>query len=529
MATAEPAPRWPDRVDADRLQRLLGELSVPNDEGRERLEVVQPTTGAPVGDVPAATPDDLDAVVERAGAAQQTWADRDADERRECFLRLHDLVLDRREQLLDVVQLETGKARIRAYEEVLDAAFTTRYYADRFESMLAPRSMQGAIPLAMGATVHREPYGMVGIIAPWNYPLTLAITDAVPALLAGNAVVLKPDAMTPFTALAAIQLCREAGVPRDLFQVVTGHGSEVGPALVDRSDFVSFTGSTETGREVGARAGRNLIDCSLELGGKNPMLVLADADLERTVDGAVRGCFSSAGQLCVSFERCYVHADVYDAFLGGFAERTEALDVGPGFGYDVEMGSLLDADHLEKVERHVAEAVDAGATVVTGGEARPDLGPTFYAPTVLTDVPPDTEVAREETFGPVVAVEPFDDVRDAIERANDSPYGLNASVWTEDLDRGRAVARELDCGTVNVNEAYATAWGTTGAPMGGMKDSGVGRRHGREGLRKYTEGKTVAVQRFHPFAPSDWLPPERFVAATTAGLRLLRRLPRRLR
>ncbi|MFB6352524.1 MAG: succinic semialdehyde dehydrogenase [Halobacteriales archaeon] len=528
MADA-PAVRWPDRVDAERLQALRDELSVPSDAERERIEVRQPPTAAPIGSVPVATEDDLDAAVERARTAQRAWADRNAGEKRGIVDRFHDRVLDRREWLLDLVQLETGKARITAYEEVLDTAYTAGYYADVFESWLAPRSMHGAIPVLMRATVHREPYGVVGIIAPWNYPLTLAVSDAVPALLAGNAVVLKPDVQTPFTALAAARLLRQAGVPRDLFQVVTGRGPAIGPELVDRSDFVSFTGSTATGREVAARAGRNLVDCSLELGGKNPMLVLADADLDRAVEGAVRGCFASAGQLCISIERCYVHADVYDAFRDALAERAESLVVGPGFDYEVEMGTLLDEDQLAKVQRHVDEAVDAGATVVTGGEPRPDLGPFFFAPTVLTDVPAETAVAREETFGPVVSIEPFEDVRAAVRRANDSDYGLNASVWSADRERARAVAREIDCGTVNINEAYATAWGTTGAPMGGMKDSGVGRRHGREGLLKYTEAKTVAEQRLHPFAPSGWLPPERFVRATTAGLRALRRLPRWLR
>lgn len=527
MATST-APRWPDRVDAERLSGLLGELSMPTDD-RERLDVHQPTTGAAVGSVPVATTDDLEATIERALAAQAAWAERDADAKRAVCERFVELVLDRRARLLDLVQLETGKARIHAHEEVLDVAGTTGYYTDRFESLTAPRRLHGTVPFAMRATVYREPYGVVGIITPWNYPLTLAVSDAVPALLAGNAVVLKPDEETPFTALGAVRLFRQAGLPRDLFQVVTGRGAELGPALVDRSDYLSFTGSTATGREVAARAGRNLIDASLELGGKNPLVVLDDADLEAAVDGAVRGSFSSAGQLCISFERAYVHTDVHDAFLEAFAERTAALELGAGFGYDVDVGGLFDEGQLEKVEGHVEQALDAGATLVTGGEARPDLGPTFYEPTILTDVPDDTAVAREETFGPVVTVEAVEDVDEAVSKANDSPYGLNASVWTTDVERGRQVSRQIDCGTVNINEAYATAWGTVGAPMGGMKDSGVGRRHGREGLLKYTEGKTVAEQRYHPFAPSDWLPPERFVRVTTAGLRLLRRLPRWLR
>jgi len=529
MPTSAAAVRWPDRVDADGLDDLLEELAVSRDADRDRLEVHQPTTGAVVGTVPAATADDLDAAVARARVAQADWAARPPAGRCGFAERLADLVLDRRDWLLDLVQLETGKARLPAYEEVLDVAATARFYADRTASWLAPSSVQGTVPLAMRATVFHEPYGVVGAITPWNYPLTLAISDAVPALLTGNAVVLKPDAETPFTALAGVRLCRLAGLPPDLFQVVTGPGPDLGPWLVDRADFVSFTGSTATGREVAARAGRNLVDCSLELGGKNPMLVLADADLDAAVEGAVRGCFSSAGQLCVSIERCFVEAPVYDAFLDAFVERTAALVLGGGFDYDVEMGPLASGDQLARVEAHVTEAVEAGATVLTGGGARPDLGPTFFEPTVLADVPPGVELATEETFGPVVSVAPVEDVDEAVERANDSSYGLNASVWTTDLERGRAVARRLQCGTVNLNEAYATAWGTTAAPMGGMKDSGVGRRHGREGLLKYCQSKTVAEQRYHPFGPSAWLPAERFVQVTTAGLRLLGRLPARFR
>ncbi|SEP07758.1 Aldehyde dehydrogenase family protein [Halogranum amylolyticum] len=295
------------------------------------------------------------------------------------------------------------------------------------------------------------------------------------ALLAGNTVVVKPAEQTPFSALAGAELLYEAGLPRDAFHVVTGTGAEAGAALVNTVDFVSFTGGTGTGRQIGELAGRRGISCSLELGGKNPMVVLADVDLNVTLERMVQGCFGNSGQVCMAPERIYVEAAVYDEFLTRFIERVEQLTLGASFDYDIEVGSLISEAHLAKVAAHVDDAVAKGATVLTGGRARPDVGPTVYEPTVLVDVTEEMTLCAEETFGPVIAIYRVEDAEEAIRRANETPYGLNASVWTSDRQRGVSVTRRLDAGMVTINDAYAVGYAAPTAPMGGTKGSGIGR------------------------------------------------------
>ncbi|SEO21443.1 succinate-semialdehyde dehydrogenase / glutarate-semialdehyde dehydrogenase [Halogranum amylolyticum] len=484
-------------LSAERFETLAERVTA---SGTERIHVSAPATDSEFASVPACDEGDVDAAVERARAAQSAWADRSPADRAAVVDRFGDLVLERRDELLDLTQLETGKARRTAAEELLDVPMSCTYYADTGPSLLGEERRRGAFPGVTSARVSYDPVGVVGVVSPWNYPLTLAVTDAIPALVAGNAVVLKPDEKTPFVALALAELLEEAGLPDGVLEVVTGSGPVAGPALIDRVDSVAFTGSTETGRSVAERAGRNLIDCSLELGGNNPLVVLDDADVEEAARGAVVACFTNAGQLCLSAERVYVVEPLYDAFLDAFVGATRRLSLGTEFDYRADVGSLIDASQLDRVEAHLTDAVETGASVVTGGRHRPDVGPFCFEPTVLTDVDPDSTVACEETFGPVASVTAVPDAAAAVAAANDSPYGLNASVWTADRERGRAVARRLECGTVCVNDAYLSGWAAIDAPMGGYGDSGLGRRHGPEGLRRFLDSKTIATSRVGPVA-----------------------------
>jgi succinate-semialdehyde dehydrogenase/glutarate-semialdehyde dehydrogenase len=512
------------RLSPDRLAGLADRAGAEDADSGESITVRAPATDNPIGTVPDSQAEDVAKSVERARAAQADWATTPVADRAAVIERVGDLVLARRDRLLDLLQLETGKARSDGLEEFLDVTLACSYYASRGPSMLADESRTPAVPGATAARVTYDPVGVVGAISPWNYPVTLAVAEAIPAIMAGNAVVLKPDEKTPYVALAIAELFENAGLPAGVFEVVTGQADVIGQALVDRVDHVAFTGSTETGRLVAERAGRNLVECSLELGGNNPLLVLDDADPKTAARGVVTGAFANAGQLCLAPERIYVHESVQNAFFDELVGATRRLTLGTDFDYGADVGSLIDADQLNRVERHVESAVADGASVLCGGRHRPDLGPFVYEPTVLTDVAPDAPVACEETFGPVVTVTPVPDTGAAVAAANDSPYGLNASVWTGDRERGRTVARAVDCGTVCVNDAYAAGWAAVDAPMGGIGDSGIGRRHGPEGLRRFLEPKTIATSRIGPLDPPPWVPN----GLAARGFVLLTRLQRRI-
>jgi succinate-semialdehyde dehydrogenase / glutarate-semialdehyde dehydrogenase len=505
---------FPPRVDAEYVARLVGQVVAG--PGAERAAAVAPFAGELLPAVPQSTPADVTAAAARARAAQVGWASIPLAERIRPLVRLAELVLKEKDRLVDVVQWETGKSRVHASIELLGLPAVTAHYASHAAGYLAEQRAPSGTPGLVRTRVAHRPKGLVGVIAPWNYPLFLAVGDVIPALIAGNAVLSKADSQAPLSLLAARELATRAGLPDDVWQVVAGRGSVIGQALVDEVDHLAFTGSTATGRELAATCGRRLIGASMELGGKNPMIVRADADLDAAVTGAVQACFSNAGQICIGIERIYVHESRYDEFVARLARATGEVTLGAAYDFTFEMGSLTSAEQLATTVAHVADAVAKGARVVAGGHARRDLGPFFHEPTVLTGVLPTMTAYAEETFGPVVAVYPVAGDEEAIACANDTNYGLSASIWSRDVDGARAMAARVRAGSVNVNDGYVAAIGSVAAPMGGMGDSGVGRRHGADGLLRYTEAQTVAVQKRALPYPAK---PRAFLAAGAASLR----------
>lgn len=513
--------------EAGVFDRLSALAAIEDPAARPRKTIAETFTGNPLGTVPVGDAQDVAAAFTKARAAQARWAARPAAERSAVFDRFRTLIIDEREALMDVIQAETGKARWAAQEEIMGMMFAARYFARVAPKLLEPHSVPGAFPVLNRASVRTQPKGVVGVIAPWNYPMVLSIGDSIPALLAGNAVVVKPDSQTPYSALAGAELLYRAGLPRDLLAVVPGPGAVVGTAIVDECDYMMFTGSSATGRTLAEQCGRRLIGFSAELGGKNPMIVTRGANLNKAAKAAVRACFSNAGQLCISIERLYVEKAVAEEFTAKFVTAVQTAKLGAAYDYSADIGSLISESQLETVTKHVADATSKGATVLAGGKARPDLGPLFYEPTVLADVTDEMECGREETFGPLVSIYPVDSVEDAIRLANDTEYGLNASVWARTKSEGEAIAQRLHAGTVCVDEGYAPAWGTTGAPMGGMGISGVGRRHGPDGLLKFTEPQTVVVTRFLNLDPPPLVPHEKWQRFLMTVARSLRFLPGR--
>ncbi|GAB2710562.1 succinic semialdehyde dehydrogenase [Nocardia thraciensis] len=509
------------------FDRLRGFAAVDSAAERATRTITEVFTGRALGEVPVGTAEDVEAAFGRARTAQRRWAARSAKERAAVLERYRELVVENRAYLMDIIQAETGKARWAAQEEIMGLMFAARYFARIAPGTLAPRSVPGAFPVLNRASVRTQPKGVVGVIAPWNYPMLLSIGDSIPALLAGNAVVVKPDSQTPYSSLANVDLLLRAGLPRDLLQVVTGPGTVVGTAIVDSCDYLMFTGSSATGSTLAQQCGKRLVGFSAELGGKNPMIVTRGADLDKAAKAAVRACFSNAGQLCISIERLYVERSVAEEFTDEFVAAIKAAKLGAAYDFSADIGSLISEAQLETVTKHVADATSKGAKVLAGGVARPDIGPLYFEPTVLADVTDAMECGRNETFGPLVSIYPVADVEEAIARANDTEYGLNASVWAATKADGERIAERLHAGTVCVDEGYAPAWGSTGAPMGGMGISGVGRRHGSDGLLKFTEPQTVVVTRFLNLDAPWGVPQDKWQPFLMSIARAIRFLPGR--
>jgi succinate-semialdehyde dehydrogenase / glutarate-semialdehyde dehydrogenase len=409
---------------------------------------------------------------------------------------------------------------------VISVAGTARYYLAHGARHLSIKRRRGAVPLVTGAQIFYKPHGIVGLITPWNYPFILGIADALPALLAGNAVVVKPSELTPLSADLARDLLIESGIDPDLFAVVHG-GADVGSELIQHVDYVGFTGGTTTGARVAVAASQRLIPYSLELGGKNPMVVLSGTSIDHAVSGLLAGAFANSGQTCISIERVFIEQNIFDRFADRLVEATSKLKLGWSTQWDVDMGSLISAPHSDKVMTRIEQAVQGGAHVLTGGKRRPDLGFNFVEPTVLTDVNETLPISREETFGPVITLQRVSNADEAVRRANDSIFGLNASVWAGDKRRAMEIARQIETGSTGINSALLI-YNSFDVPMGGIKQSGIGRRHGEQGILRYTQAQSI-VSSFATGGGYDSillrLKNEKVADAVIAALKLWRRLP----
>ena len=432
------------------------------------------------------------AVVNELRVHQPSWEALGPDGRAVWLRKLRNWLLDNESRLVDIVTTETGKPRVEAAFEVMVTCDVINYYADRARKFLAAKKLRPHGPLTASKKLTRvyRPYPVVGVITPWNFPLLIPAVDAVTALLAGAAVVVKPSEATPLSACELARGWEQIGAP-PVFRCVTGQGA-TGAAVVDSVDMVQFTGSTRTGRAIAARAGERLIPCGVELGGKDPAIVLADADLSRAANGIAWGALFNSGQACISVERVYVEAPAYARFVALLTERVLSIRQGADNGsYSTDVGGLVTTQQLEIVKSHVQDAVAHGATIATGGETTSE----FFEPTILLDVDHSMACMRDETFGPTIPVMKVADEDEAIRLANDSQYGLSATVWTKDIEHGRDIARRLEVGAVNINDAYSNLF-CFPLPQGGWKSSGLGSRlGGAQGIRKYCRQQAITAPR----------------------------------
>ncbi|MGI8460098.1 MAG: succinic semialdehyde dehydrogenase [Solirubrobacterales bacterium] len=475
--------------------------SASNGHGTAKtIEVSNPATGEHIATVAALNGEGIAEVVARARAAQPGWQALGFEGRARVLRRTQKWVLDNRDRLARTIVAETGKAYEDAQmAEISYVASAFGFWAKNAPKYLADEKIRASSPFVLGRklTVRYEPVGVVGVIGPWNYPLTNSFGDCIPALAAGNATVLKPATLTPMTSLLMLEGLQECGMPDGVHQVAVGEGSEVGNSLIDAVDFVMFTGSTEVGIKVAERAAKTLTPVGLELGGKDPMIVCADANLERAANAAVYYSMQNGGQTCISTERVYVEAPVYDEFVVKVTEKVKELRQGvPGDPGVVDVGAVTSPPQVELIDSHVRDATEKGARVLSGGRPREGAG-DFYEPTLLVDVDHSMECMTEETFGPTLPVMKVPDIDEAVRLSNDSPYGLQASVWTKDAGKGEQIARRIEAGAVCVNDSQIN-YVALELPMGGWKTSGVGSRHGADGIRKYARKQSLLVTRWGP-------------------------------
>jgi acyl-CoA reductase-like NAD-dependent aldehyde dehydrogenase len=461
------------------------------------IGVENPATGELITTIPVHGADELKAMADRARAAQPQWEAIGFEGRGRIMRRAQKWMLDNADRVLDTVVSETGKT----YEDAQLADFGYTVSALGFWAKEGPKYLEDERvpswrnPVAAGKklVIRYAPVGLVGVIGPWNYPIVNSFGDCIPAMMAGNCVILKPSEVTPLSALLMAEMMRECGLPENVFQVATGDGG-TGAALIGVVDCVMFTGSSRTGKAVMKAAAEALIPCYLELGGKDPMIVCADANLDRAANAAAFYSMNNGGQVCISVERCYVEAPIYDEFVAKVTENVRSLRQGVPTGVGtVDVGAVIFPPQLDIVDEHVRDAVAKGAKVLTGGHPRSGPG-RYYEPTVLVDVDHSMKCMQEETFGPTLPIMKIGDVEEGVRLANDSEYGLQASVWTGDVERGEQVARRIEAGVVCVNDAQVN-YTALNLPMGGWKTSGLGTRHGAAGIRKYTKVQSLLVTR----------------------------------
>ena len=502
---------------------------IQSEDATRRFDVKSPVTLESIGQFQAAGPEEVKAAVERGRKAQREWAVRSFDERAEVLWRIVDGLVERQDEIVDLVIKETGKTLNEAISmEVLAPCMQISHYAKRAKKYLATtvKRLAGVMRFAKKVTLHYQPLGVVGLITPWNGPVALAANPVAQALMAGNAIVHKPSEVTPFSAVLFQEICEQAGLPKDLYQVVQGDGG-TGAALIDAGvDKVSFTGSVATGRKVGEACGRNLIPCTLELGGKDAMIVCADADLDRAADGAVRGSFFNTGHYCCGTERVYVPESIYEPFVDKVVEMAEPLTQATTGASDV--GAVFWDKQMDIIEDHMRDAKDKGAQVRVGGERNRSLSGYYFPPTVVADVDHTMDLMQRETFGPIVAIQKVRDEDEALELANDSDYGLSGNVWTQDLEKGARIGARMVTGSVSVND-IAVTYGIPEAPFGGVKESGVGQVNGEVGIRGYCHVHPVIVdttkkaQGGYPYTEESAQGLRKMVR-TVFGNKLLRRL-----
>ncbi|MEV6223832.1 aldehyde dehydrogenase family protein [Nocardia fluminea] len=465
----------------------------------DRLVVVNPATGAEFGSAPIMSAEEVAELAARGRVAQREWEALGFDGRAVVLRRMQSWLADHANELIDVVQQETGRIFEDTALEIGYPLAALGFWADHAGKYLRDKRIPATSPLLLGKRLRSRylPHGLVGVIAPWNFPITIGFGDSIPALAAGNAVILKPSEITPLSIEIVRRGLLECGMPPDVFQVATGAGP-TGAALVDVADMIMFTGSTATGRKIGVRAAERLIPCSLELGGKDPMIVLADANIERAVNLTVYGAMVNSGQVCLSTERVYVEAPVYDEFVAKIVEKVSALrqgaPVAPGA---VDVGAIISPAQIDIIDSQVKDAVAKGATVLTGGEQLTGVPGRFYRPTVLVDVDHTMSCMIDETFGPLIPIMKVDSAEHAIALANDCRYGLAATIVTRDRAKGAALARKIEAGSVSVNDIVTHCFALD-LPMGGVKTSGIGTRHSEDGIRKFCKKQAILVGRSFP-------------------------------